>query len=362
MPINENLQGSIPATLFRDNTLVIVRLSCWTGVTTVKRGDEEVFGSTSFDDRFFKRGGVIICDKERLRSFTNRQNALVNWMNNRGSSFFMIPGCRIFKNELMPEVAQRIADCKRDIDEICDVFLDLYPEEVERRIREFDDSHPESVGRLNKYFPSISDLRDKFGIKSMPIKISDVAEAEKIFQDESNTMRSHIQSFLSDIASEFRQKAVEAALSFKQGMDKASKSEGGSVHGKSVKAFQEFLSRIKSNDFLGDKKMTDMLDDMRDKVFAVKSWNVNGDEEAMEAIRSHLDEIVKMGEDEGETSAVIESYVIRSSGYEAQEVEEWDGASVTRMVSVPDSDPEIDDDEGDVVFVADKDLIEIQEE
>lgn len=328
----------IPKSLFQDNTIIAVEFNCWSGVATVREGDEEIFGSRNFDADFFKRGGVILCDKEMLKVFQNRQARLANWLDEKanGQKLPVISG-RMFKNEMVPEVVEQILDCKRDIDEIRRIFLDKFPEEKAFRINQFNAKHPEAYGRLDAYYEDIKDLGKKFDVNYWPFGLTDTAAYSDILDDERNTFRANCRLLMEQTAANFRKSVVDAALSFKAGMDRASGTESGIVHARSVKAFQDFLERIERNDFLNDKQMHDMLSDMKHKVFNIASWDVKSDEEAMVSIKAHLDEIVSLGSQEGAISVVVENYIL-SPGQE-QDVVLDEGGGV--QIAAPSSEEEV---------------------
>jgi hypothetical protein len=310
MPADVTCQ-SIPEALFRDNSIVTVQFNCWTGVATVREGDEGIFGARNFDATFFKRGGVILCNREMLKMFQNRQERLSAYLDGIGGEKFPLINGRVFKNQSLPTVMSAIRECEADIETMKSVFMDAFPRERNDRIRQFNEAHPESAGRLDAYYDALGDVASKFGVQYAMFRIADVSAHLQIIEDEKNALRVHCRNFMEQAAANFRKSVVEAAIAFRRGIEKASGPDGsGVVHTRSVKSFRSFLDRIQNHDLLDDKKMREMIDSMRSKVFNIEGWDVQSDKEAMDAVKAHLDEIVSVGSKEGEASAVVREYSI----------------------------------------------------
>jgi len=341
MPTEVNC-SSIPEALFRDNSIVAVEFNCWSGTATVKEGDEDIFGARNFDKNFFKRGSVILCDKERLKAFQNRQERLSSYLDGIGGERFPIISGRVFKNKLLPQVIEAIHECMADIDALRSIFRDTFPAERDRRIREFDERHPDHRGRLSAYYDSLGDVTNKFGVQYAMFKIADLDAHNRILEDEKNALRIHCRNFLEQAAANFRKSVVDAALAFRRGIEKASGPDGsGVVHSRSVSAFKNFLERVENHDLLDDKQMRDMLNGMKTQVFNIQSWDVKGDAEAMDEIKRHLDSIVSVGEAEGEASVIAQNYSIGMSDGEAVEIESEAAVSAT-LLATEDDDVEIE--------------------
>lgn len=344
--LNENIAPAIniaPA-LFLDNKLIRISFSCWTATATIKDGDEGILGVQSLDGKFFKRGGIILADKDRLEPFLKKQRQIAGWLSTMGTTFNLIPGSYIFTKDYVEKVMEELDKHRLEIDRMAEEFVRDYPAYRDNRIREFNEAHPEVAGRLDRYFSetqNLDKLRRKFGLSYFWIRIADDEECERIIQNEQNLFRTHMRSFAADLAAEFRRSAVEAALAFKKGIDNAGQNDTGMVNSRSVTAFKSFLERMERHNFLKDRQMTAMLQSMREKVLAVGEWNVNSDPATMSVIKAHLDEVVRVGQEEGAAQGVVSSLI----GLSAMPEESFEIEQSPEMHTGPSAPPTLQDGE-----------------
>lgn len=317
--------SSIPPRLLVDNSILSVSMSCWTGVATIKKGDEEIFGLRSIDERVFKRGSLILCRKDLIDPIRKKQQSLSSWLDTMGVRFGMIRGARLIKRELLEETVDHIESCGFEIEEMARQFAIDYESEIDFFISTIrrDQQDPDLAElRARSYLPRTSELHKKFAVSCCGMQISQADELESILRDERNRFSQKVNEFIHETAAEFRKCAVEAAIAFKQGIEKASSEDGnGKVHGKTVNSFRRFLDRFQNVDMLGDKQMTKALEDMKSKVFSVEAWQTS-DAETMSVIKAHLDEVIRIGEDEGSAAAVADDYIINISSEEENIVQE----------------------------------------
>lgn len=328
--------------LLIDNSILAVSMSCWTGVATIKKGDEEIFGLTSMDERVFKRGALILCRKPLIDPIRKKQQALSCWMDTMGVRFGMIRGARLIKKDLLEEVVNHIETCGFEIEEMAEQFAEEYERtEIDffiSTIRRGQQDPDLAEFRARTYLPKLHQLRKKFAISCCGMQISQAEELENILRDERNRFGQQVNEFIRETAIEFRKCAVEAAIAFKSGIEKASAEDGnGKVHGKTVNSFKRFLDRFHNVDMLGDKQMTRVLEEMKSKVFSIEAWQTN-DEETMGVIKSHLNEVIRLGEDEGSAAAVADQYIIDSSSLSDEDIVNESVESIALNDTGPNSD------------------------
>lgn len=303
---------NVAPSLFKANILIIVGFNLWGGTATVKPGDEAIFGSPNFDHKFFKRGGIILVDPAQLEEFQKERSKLVSWLNGVGQTF-LVPGMRIFKKSEAHEVFQKVRECRIKFEELAEKFLANYDSIVLARTQQFDVDHPEHVGRLNQYYPSATKLATSFGVRCVPVSISDVDGMEDICSEEKDTFRMHIRSVVGELATEFRQTVSDAIGIFQKGINKADESESGDINSRTVTAFKAFLDRIEKNDFLGDDVVMKMIRDVRLNVSGIEDWNVKNNPVIRDVIGEQLNGIIRLAEDSVSTAAVVSALSIRNS-------------------------------------------------
>lgn len=302
--INSDHRENISARLFKNNSLVVVKKSCWGGGSTVRRGDEEIFGSTNFDSNFFKRGGVMLVSKVHLEPFQSIIGKLSAYMSAMGK-MFLTRGITIVRNDRWPEIQKVIREAQAEMETQKEIFLANYPEIVQARTQAFDSAHPEHAGRLNPYFPSPQELEKSFEISFVTFVISDSEAIGEIFAEERSRLRGVASQFVDSLAVEFRQTVLESVVAFKESIEKSE----DSVHGKSVNGFRRFLDRIESQDFLGDKQVSELLQNLKFGIDRVDNWKISNGNLELNEVREQLAAVIDIAS-KGETSDVVRAFAM----------------------------------------------------
>ena len=313
----ESTLVDIPARLFQNNSLVVVSKSCWGGGATVKAGDEEIFGSRNFDTRFFKRGGIMLISKERLKPLEDVITRLTGYMAGVGRPF-LTRGITIIKNSEWPEISKKIKECQVEMQTAREEFLAIYPDLVAARTTEFDSAHPEYAGRLGRYFPDTAALEKSFDIRYVSFAITDASGLAEVFGEERERLRNVASQYVDSLAAEFRGSILEAAQAFKESIEKGSSAANESVNQRSVSAFRSFLERIEKNDFLGDQEVSRLLGDLKLGIKNVADWKVTGGNLQVDEIKRSLDSIIKVASDEASAAVVARSFIGADIDIEAE--------------------------------------------
>jgi hypothetical protein len=298
----------IPARLFQNNSLVVITKSCWGGGATVKEGDEEIFGSREFDARFFKRGGIVLVGKSHLEPLQEIITRLTGYMGGVGK-MFLTRGITIIKNSEWPEISKKIKECQLEMQVRTEAFLANYPDLVAARTEEFDSAHPEHRGRLARYFPDVAELEKSFGIRYVSFAITDASGLEEVFSEERQRLRSVASQYVDSLAQEFRKSILDAVVAFKQSIEKANGSAGEKVNQRSVDGFKNFLERIERNDFLGDKEIMSLMNDLKFGIQRVEDWKVTGGNLQVDEIRKSLEAVIQVASDEGAAISVARGFI-----------------------------------------------------
>ncbi len=298
----------IPARLFANNSLVIITKSCWGGGSTVKEGDEEIFGANNFDSNFFKRGGVSLVAKEHLQPFHEVITRLTGYMGGMGR-MFLTRGITLIKNDQWREIRARIEESQVEMEAHKVAFLANYDSIMEARVRAFNEAHPAFRGRLDRYFPPISELEKSFGITYVSFAITDPEGLAEAFSGERDRLRVVASQYVDSLAAEFRQTILESVTAFKTSIEKAGTSDSHTVNTRSLNAFRSFLNRIESNDFLGDREVMTLLNDLKFGIQNVEDWKVADGNLQIDQIKRSLDAIVTVASDEGAAASLARNFI-----------------------------------------------------
>jgi len=304
-------EQSIAPALFKNASLLDFQFPQWSGMTTPKDADLEITGVTNVDSDFFKKGTIQLIDKEAMQPFVQLKNRCVHLLDHLMDA--PIGRTKFVNNDDFRErIRPALVKAREEFSQMLEIFCSVtYPQNRQARIDRFNQAHPEWSGRLDDYFPSTQEIREKFDFSWGLVKISDVDALDAVMAEEASEMREKMKSFAVDLAANFRKSAVQAALAFRRGIDRAK----NQVDSRAVGAFRDFLGRLDREDFLGDVQMKELLNSMKARVFSVDQWRVD-DQSSMEEIRRYLDEVVTLGQNEGDAAAVAVNYIRRVSSEE----------------------------------------------
>lgn len=341
MPEETPIQTSnISARLFANNSLVILSQSCWGGTATVRPGDEEIFGSTNFDDKFFKRGSIVLVDKAHLEGFKKVISRLNGYVSGVGK-MFMIRGISIVKNSEMEAIVEKVKEAQEEMARLRETFVGQYESIVRARCRSFDEAHPQHAGRLDTYFPPVARIERSFNIRFVNFVITDSQGLEEVFEEGREALRRVTGQYVADMAGEFRKTILESVVAFRNSMDSTAAENEGSLNKRKIKAFTDFIDKIQRNDFLGDEQMTNMLKDVRQGVERIESWSaedIKGDSEHMVELKKAMETIITTASDEGSIAGVVAPFGLDAVDVDMSGVLAWDSSGENMQVESPEID------------------------
>jgi len=321
---------NISPALFKHGSMILCEIALWSGSATPSDDDLSILGIQNFDKTFFKKGPMTLVSPEALKPFASIKGKAMARIESYGKATpfgkVMLIQHDDFKEHVRPFLQEMKADFFRLVDDFC---FNLYSKEREQRINLFNERHPDHAGKLDRYFPAPAAVRKSYNFFWSLFEIKDVAGLDEVFQEEAEELRGKMRNFVYELAGEFRKTATSAALAFRKGIDRAK----GKVDARAIDSFKEFLDRIEREDFLGDKDMRAALEDMKTKVFSIKDWTVK-DQKSLDEVRQYLDEVVRIGEQEGASSAVATSFLREVSAETQMEIEVTDqqmGADMERV-------------------------------
>lgn len=308
MPLDSNVESDdvvldISPAIFKFGTMLSTTFSMWTGSITLQEADREIWVTSNADESFYKPGSIRLVPKETLTPFQNRAGQMTKYLSNIAMES-PIPYLRFVRTTDIPFVVRECKACRDDFFRLRDEFLNVYPEIRERRINLFNERHPAFIGRLDKYFPDQGSMALKFNFDWRFLRVIEPERLDSIMAEEQERFRLNTRNWLGDLASKIRQSAVEAALAFRQGMDRAKVQ----VDGRSVNKFKLFLERFETQNFMEDSALRDLMMTMKTKVFATDEWYVE-DQQAMNEIKALLDQVVAIGSDEGAATEVARNFI-----------------------------------------------------
>jgi hypothetical protein len=122
-------------------------------------------------------------------------------------------------------------------------------------------------------------------------------------------LRSVASQYVDSLAQEFRKSILDAVVAFKQSIEKANGSAGEKVNQRSVDGFKNFLERIERNDFLGDKEIMSLMNDLKFGIQRVEDWKVTGGNLQVDEIRKSLEAVIQVASDEGAAISVARGFI-----------------------------------------------------
>ena len=292
---------SIAPNLFKVGSLLAITFrGPWKGEVTVK--EEHLSLIDGAKNPFMKNGELILLPSENLRPFEQVKRRVDSRIKNMTGKFVEeLPMIRLVNNLDFLDVDEYLTQEREAYAKVAaDYVQDHFSVDVAKRREELSKSFPRFAPHLDEYYISATAALSRCSMKHLFFKVEDVERLDAIMGEQQSSLASTLSSFVSDLAKDFRETAVDACIAFKKGMDRA----GATVDSRSVIKFKEWLKRFERQDFLGDTTMRDLLNNVKEHVFDVQSWTVEGNRDAMERIRQHLDQVITAGQNEGEALGV----------------------------------------------------------
>lgn len=308
---------SIAPALFRAGSLVAVTFEGpWTGQVTVDESQQQFLGLENVDGRFLKKGQLILLPGKSLSDFDKIKKSTHDYLSSMTVPFVEeIRNIRLVKNSLIEQLDTFFQERRMAFERLADQYVSgdpAEPSEPPRYSRDKAERRQEIIARypsfapfVDQYYLSPEEFRKRCKMRWMFFRVQDLEGFNTVMEEKKQEFAQTMNSYIQNLASEFRTGAVTAALEFKKGMDRAK----AHVDERVVQKFKDFIARFREQDMLGDVELHGVLNDLEQKLFAVSAWDVKKDAKAMEEIRGYLNDIGKLAEAEGAAADVAQTFV-----------------------------------------------------
>lgn len=297
---------NIAPAIFRRASLIVVSFGGpWSGQVTVKEDHLPLIKQES--SRFIKKGQLLLLPKENLKKFEALKKATSKHIINFSKPFVdELPQVRLVSNHDIEEIDTFLRGQREEWTEMARTYSNTeYLADKAMRQAELRLTFPLFAEHMEAYYPNAAKIYSDCNMKWLFFQVQDLEAYDAVMTEKKAEFANSMNSFVQNMAQEFRTSAVQAALAFKKGMDRAK----ATVDGRVVDKFKEWLERIEQNDLLDDVELRHVLDNIKGRVFAVEAWDVKKDAAAFAEIQTYLDEVQRLGEVEGAAANVASAFV-----------------------------------------------------
>lgn len=271
LPANGAEQAVIPSldqSIFRNGILIDLTIGYWSGCAA---NEAEDFGV----EQSAIPGFVVGLGTKRLipKHIVSRWRAIEREARHllaRHSFPFPIAAARFVPDRILSKIEQRLKGLQRDFTQAVDEFLGSYEVAREDMLNDY----PEHRARLEKHYPEIEKLRDKFHFSWSIFSVAVPQRFDKKTQAQLEAEREEIanyhlrlqaqfDSFIQDAVASLRQETVNICNKL------ATKIANGElITERSLASLRQFIDRFKTLNFAEDQAIESMLDDLRARTLA----------------------------------------------------------------------------------------------
>jgi Protein of unknown function (DUF3150) len=324
----ETYEVDITTELFQKASLMSIHFGSWSGQRAQNKGDEEA-QHANVDQKIYKKGQKKLVNPDTLKPFANWRTQVTKYMERHATRFYL-RGVWLVSHDVLPEVKEWLVQTRASIMEDAQIFLSNYETHRAEQIALFNATYPEKAGTFDADYPTVADLEKKFRLNWVTGNWN-MAQLDEAAAGEREEFRQKTRDYLEELSKDLRVSAAESCAEFLKALNVKS----GEVNDKKIQKMKDFCAKFKSNNFLGDKQLDELMDSISNSTLNITTWT--SDEILSSKIKERLEEIVELGKDEGAAAEVASSYVRRVSTHAVvdDDIELSTSESTVRRIAAP---------------------------
>jgi hypothetical protein len=285
---------------FKDGVLVALHVSKWSGA---KKLDPSDLGLTPDQvPEFMRLGKKLLIPEEERNRFTQIENNARNALE-RDSFAFPVGAARFVPRARLLEVDAKLKAYQGEYDAAVNSFLDRY-----HLIRdEMLERYSEHRDKLEPFYPASHQVRRHFAFGWMVFEIGETnlreGETAEAYERFKADLREQFDSFLQDAVIDLRFQVQETCLRVAERVAK-----GDIINGQSVKSLNHIIEKFMNLNFIGDKKISDQLDDLRGTLRTLDPAELKENESLRKTLGATAAQIAKDAADISDVSEITGQY------------------------------------------------------
>jgi hypothetical protein len=285
---------------FKDGVLVALHVSKWSGA---KKLDPSDLGLTPDQvPEFMRLGKKLLIPEEERNRFTQIENNARNALE-RDSFAFPVGAARFVPRARLLEVDAKLKAYQGEYDAAVNSFLDRY-----HLIRdEMLERYSEHRDKLEPFYPAAHQVRRYFAFGWVVFEIGDITlkhgETVEAYERFKADLREQFDSFLQDAVIDLRFQVQETCLRVAERVAK-----GDLINGNSVKSLTHIIDKFMNLNFIGDKKISDQLDDLRGTLRTLDPAELKENESLRKTLGATAAQIAKDAADISDVSEITGQY------------------------------------------------------
>ncbi len=285
---------------FKDGVLVALHVSKWSGAKKLDPSDLGLMPDQV--PEFMRLGKKLLIPEEERNRFTQIENNARNALE-RDSFAFPVGAARFVPRARLLEVDAKLKAYQGEYDAAVNSFLDRY-----HLIRdEMLERYSEHRDKLEPFYPAAHQVRRYFAFGWVVFEIGDInlkhGETVEAYERFKADLREQFDRFLQDAVIDLRFQVQETCLRVAERVAK-----GDIINGNSVKSLNHIIDKFMNLNFIGDKKISDQLDDLRGTLRTLDPAELKENESLRKTLGTTAAQIAKDAADISDVSEITGQY------------------------------------------------------
>lgn len=286
---------------FKDGLLLSLNVGKWGGGKKLTPDDLGL--TTDQVPEFMKLGRKLLIPEDERNAFTQIENNARNALE-RESFAFPVGGARFVPRSKILEVDVKLKTYEEAYMAAVESFMDRYQEIREKML----ETYPEHRDKLEPFYPASHQIRRLFHFGWSVFEIGEaggIQEGETVeaYERFKANLQTQFDKFLEDAVVDLRFQVQETCLRTAERIAK-----GEVVNGNSIKALHSMIDRFTTLNFVGDAKIEDQLNKLRDTLQTTDSASLKENDTLKNQLGVMAASIAKDAADISDVSEITGTY------------------------------------------------------
>ncbi|MCZ7405401.1 MAG: DUF3150 domain-containing protein [Candidatus Methanoperedens sp.] len=286
---------------FKDGLLLSLNVGKWGGGKKLTPDDLGL--TTDQVPEFMKLGRKLLIPEDERNAFTQIENNARNALE-RESFAFPLGGARFVPRSKILEVDVKLKTYEEAYMAAVESFMDRYQEIREKML----ETYPEHRDKLEPFYPASHQIRRLFHFGWSVFEIGEaggIQEGETVeaYERFKANLQTQFDKFLEDAVVDLRFQVQETCLRTAERIAK-----GEVVNGNSIKALHSMIDRFTTLNFVGDAKIEDQLNKLRDTLQTTDSASLKENDTLKNQLGVMAASIAKDAADISDVSEITGTY------------------------------------------------------
>jgi len=286
---------------FKDGVLLALNVGKWGGAKKLNPDD---LGLTPDQvPEFISLGRKMLIPKDEQNTFVQIENNARGALE-RESHAFPVGGARFVPRNRILEIDAKLKEYRDVYMLAMESFIDRYAEIRDTTLEKY----PDHRDKLEPFYPASHQIRRLFYFNWHVFEIGEaggIREGETVeaYQRFKDNLKAQFDKFLEDVVIDARFKVQETCMKLAERV-----ARGEVVNGNSMKSLSNMIERFEALNFVGDVKIEEQLQALRDKLIAIDPKELKEKDDLKNQLGAMAANIAKDAADISDVSTVTGTY------------------------------------------------------